>query len=122
MLSEEKKLLLLLHLIIFNYHGLDDGEKELLADLAKEHDGVAELDWAYNMLGNDYFTVHDKIQGWFKESIATVGNEKRLWYLSSVWHASVKKGFISEMEATAMLKIAQEWGVQKDLLSIIRKK
>ena len=122
MLSEEKKLLLLLHLIIFNYHGLDESEKELLADLSKQYEAEAELDWAYNMLGNDYYITHEKIQSWFKEAIADIDAEKRLWYLSSVWQASVKKGFISEMEATAMLKIAHEWGIQKDLLNLIRKK
>jgi hypothetical protein len=122
MLSEEKKLLLLLHLIIFNYHGLDESEKELLSDLSKQYEAEAELDWAYNMLGNDYYVSHEKIQSWFKEAIAEIGAEKRLWYLSTVWQASVKKGFISEMEATAMLKIAHDWGIQKDLLNLIRKK
>lgn len=122
MLSEEKKILLLLHLIIFNYHGLDEGEKELLAGLAGEYEAEEELVWAYNMLDNDYYTAHEKIQAWFKEAIQEIDTDKKLWYLSTVWQASVKKGFISEMEATAMLEIAHDWGVQKDLLNLIRKK
>lgn len=122
MLSEEKKILLLLHLIIFNYHGLDEGEKELLADLANQYGAEEELNWAYGMLGNDYYSAHEKIQTWFKDAIHDITAEKKLWYLSTVWQASVKKGFISEMEATAMLKIAHDWGIQKDLLNLIRKK
>ena len=122
MLTEEKKILLLLHLIIFNYHGLDKGEKELLADLANRYEAEEELNWAYSMLDNDYYSAHEKIQIWFKDAIYNITPEKKLWYLTTVWQASVKKGFTSEMEATAMLKIAHEWGIQKDLLNIIRKK
>jgi len=122
MLSEEKKILLLLHLIIFNYHGLDEGERELLSGLAIKFEAEEELNWAYSMLGNDYYSSHEKIHQWFDKEIHGVDSAKRLSYLSTVWEASVKKGFISEMEATAMLKIAHNWGIQKDLLNLIRKK
>lgn len=122
MLSEEKKILLLLHLIIFNYHGLDEGERELLSGLAIKFEAEEELNWAYTMLGNDYYSSHEKIHQWFDKEINGIDSAKRLSYLSTVWEASVKKGFISEMEATAMLKIAHNWGIQKDLLNLIRKK
>ncbi|MGN6647128.1 MAG: hypothetical protein ACTHJT_11415 [Cytophaga sp.] len=122
MLSEEKKILLLLHLIIFNYHGLDEGERELLSGLATKFEAEEELKWAYSMLGNDYYSSHEKIHQWFEKEISGVDSAKRLSYLTTVWEASVKKGFISEMEATAMLKIAHNWGIQKDLLNLIRKK
>ncbi len=122
MLPEEKKILLLLHLIIFNYHGLDEDERNLLSELATDYNASEELEWAYTMLGTDYFTSHEKIHTWFNDAINTIDATKKLWYLSTVWEASVKKGFISEMEATAMLKIAHNWGIQKDLLNLIRKK
>lgn len=122
MLSEEKKILLLLHLIIFNYHGLDESERKLLIDLAAKHDAEEELTWAYSMMGNDYYSSHENIHNWFNEKIKDIGTEKKLSYLSTVWQASVSKGFISEMEATAMLKIAHNWGIQKELLTLIRKK
>jgi hypothetical protein len=38
-----------------------------------------------------------------------------------VWEAAKSKGYISEMEATAILKLAKDWAVQKDLLKLIRK-
>lgn len=53
--------------------------------------------------------------------IEGLSTEKRLGFLQMVWDANVNKGFISEMEATAMLKIAKRWNVQKELLSYIRK-
>jgi hypothetical protein len=45
----------------------------------------------------------------------------RLYYLSSVWNANNRKGYISEMEAIAMLKLAQDWQIERELLDMIRK-
>ena len=48
--------------------------------------------------------------------------EIRLNYLNMVWDANNKKGYISEMEATAMLKLAKDWHVETDLINMIKKK
>jgi hypothetical protein len=45
----------------------------------------------------------------------------RLAYLSEVWHSTEKKGYISEMEATAMLKLARSWEVEGELVTLVRK-
>lgn len=122
MLSEEKKILLLLNLIIFNYHGLDESERLLLKELADKHDAQEELKWAYSMLGDDYFSSFESINIWFKDAVKDFDIERKLYFLTMVWEETVKKGYISEMEATAMLKIAHNWGIQKELLAIVRKK
>lgn len=122
MLSDEKKILLLLNLIIFNYHGLDENERLLLKNLSEKLDAAEELKWAYSMLGEDYFSSFETINEWFKEAVKEFDTDKKLSFLQMVWEATVAKGFISEMEATAMLKIARNWGIQKELLSLVRKK
>lgn len=122
MLSNEKKILLLLNLIIFNYHGLDESEQLLLKNLAEKLDAEKELEWAYGMLGEDYFSSFESINKWFEEAVKDFDTNKKLSFLQMVWEATVAKGFISEMEATAMLKIARNWGIQKELLSLVRKK
>ncbi|MBC7450643.1 MAG: hypothetical protein H7259_04055 [Cytophagales bacterium] len=122
MLAEEKKILLLLNLIIFNYHGLDENERLLLKNLSEKLDAEEELKWAYGMLGEDYFSSFESINDWFKEAVKDFDPDKKLSFLQMVWEATVAKGFISEMEATAMLKIARNWGIQKELLSLVRKK
>ncbi|MFN8416667.1 MAG: hypothetical protein U0U66_10070 [Cytophagaceae bacterium] len=121
MSSEDKKVLLLLHLIIFNYHGLDEKERLFLNDLSLKHDAKDELKWAHEIVGDDYYTSYETIHAWFDKVIEGLSTEKRLGFLQMVWDANVNKGFISEMEATAMLKIAKRWNVQKELLSYIRK-
>ncbi|MFL5729207.1 MAG: hypothetical protein ACJ75J_06945, partial [Cytophagaceae bacterium] len=57
----------------------------------------------------------------FRQTIGTYDTETRVSYLNIVWEATKSKGFISEMEATAILKLAKDWSVQKELLKLIRK-
>ena len=36
-----------------------------------------------------------------------------------VWQAHNLKGYVTEMEATAMLKLAKDWNVQKELIELV---
>jgi hypothetical protein len=36
-----------------------------------------------------------------------------------VWQANNLKGYVTEMEATAMLKLAKDWNVQKELVQLV---
>jgi uncharacterized tellurite resistance protein B-like protein len=121
MTTEQKKAFLLLKLVIFNYHGLDDEEKKILAETAEKIEGNEELQWAYEFLGDDFYANLDKAREFFNQTIASYDKETKLSYLNMVWDATKSKGFISEMEATGILKMAKDWGVQKDLLMLIRK-
>jgi uncharacterized tellurite resistance protein B-like protein len=47
--------------------------------------------------------------------------DTKISYLNIVWEVTKSKGYISEMEATAILKLAKDWAVQKELLKLIRK-
>ena len=38
-----------------------------------------------------------------------------------VWQANNLKGYVTEMEATAMLKLAKDWNVQKELVELYQK-
>lgn len=121
MTSEQKKAFLLLKLVIFNYHGLNDDEKRILEETAIKIDGIEELKWAYDLLGPDIFINLDKAREFFNSTIATYDKETKISYLNMVWESTKVKGYISEMEATGMLKLARDWGVQKELIALIRK-
>ncbi|HEX8546003.1 MAG TPA: hypothetical protein VF691_03515 [Cytophagaceae bacterium] len=121
MTSEQKKAFLLLKLVIFNYHGLNDDEKKILSETAAKIEGEAELEWAYGFVGDDFFASLDKAREYFSETIATYDTETKLSYLNMVWDSTKSKGYISEMEATGILKMAKDWGVQKELIVLIRK-
>lgn len=122
MSSEQKKALLLLKFFIFSFHGLDDREKKLMKDSAEKLDALDELNWVNDFINEDPSTSFDRARLFFTQTIATYDPSLKLTYLNSVWDATNQKGFISEAEAVTILKLAKEWGVQKELLSLVRNK
>ena len=38
-----------------------------------------------------------------------------------VWESNNVKGYVTEMEATAMLKLAKDWNVEKELIELVLK-
>ncbi|MEL6536299.1 MAG: hypothetical protein AAFQ98_12860, partial [Bacteroidota bacterium] len=51
--------------------------------------------------------------------VAQLDRDRRLYYLDMVWKANNRKGYITEMEATAMLKLAKDWDVESDLITMV---
>lgn len=114
--QEERKAFMLLKSLIFHYHGLDDDEEAILKTTADDLDAHDELLWANKFIAEDYLSAFDRSREYLNKVIGSLPTEKRLSYLSTVWKDNNKKGFITEMEATAMLNLAKDWGVEKDLL------
>jgi uncharacterized tellurite resistance protein B-like protein len=52
--------------------------------------------------------------------VGKLDKDKRLSYLDMVWKATNQKGYISEMEATAMLKLAKDWQIEGELIAMVR--
>jgi hypothetical protein len=120
MSSEEKKSFLLLKSMIFHYHGLDEDEVQILERTAKELDAVNELKWANEFIATDYGTAFDRARAYLKDTLGQLKKDERLSYLNQVWKANYQKGYITEMEATAMLKLAKDWGIESELISMVR--
>jgi hypothetical protein len=38
-----------------------------------------------------------------------------------VWQSNNLKGYVTEMEATAMLKLAKDWNVERELIELVLK-
>jgi len=121
MTSEEKKAYLLLKAVIFHYHGLDEDEEDILDETAEELGAQEELDWAYEFIEEDYYSAFDRAREYLGGIMMGLTEEKRLKYLHMVWNANHKKGYISEMEAMAMLKLAKDWHVEAGLMEMVRK-
>lgn len=121
MTSEEKKAFLLLKSVIFHYHGLDEDEQNILDETARNLEGAEELNWANDFIAQDYMTAFDRARDYLNTVIGPLEKEKRLNYLDMVWRANNQKGYITEMEATAMLKLAKDWQIEGDLIAMIRK-
>jgi len=53
--------------------------------------------------------------------IGDYAKEKRIELINMVWQANNLKGYVTEMEATAMLKLAKDWNVEKELVELVLK-
>jgi hypothetical protein len=120
MTSEQKKALLLLKAVIFNYHGLDDEEKRILEQTAKEINGYEELEWVNDFIAQDHFTSFERARGFFSSVVQLLDNQTKLSFLVQAWDANRIKGYVSEIEATSLLKLAKDWNIQKEFISFVR--
>ncbi len=121
MTSEEKKAFLLLKSVIFHYHGLDEDEQKILEETANKYNAGEELKWANEFIATDYISAFERAREYLNKIIGRLEKEKRLAYLDLVWKANNKKGYITEMEATAMLKLAKDWEVEDELIELVKK-
>jgi hypothetical protein len=119
-LNEEKKSLMLLKAIIFNYHGLDEDEEKILYRTAGELNAQAELKWAFDFIAQDYISAFDRARAYMNKSMNAIDKSKRLQFINLTWKANSEKGYITEMEATAMLKIAKDWEVDQELIALVQ--
>lgn len=120
MSTEEKKAYLLLKAVIFFYHGLDEEERRNLEETAVKLDAKQELDWVYKFIGKDYFTFFERAREYLSNIIGDYPYEKRIKYINMVWKSNNYKGFVTELEATAMLKLAKDWNVEKELVALVK--
>ena len=119
--TEEKKVYMLLKSVIFHYHGLDEQEKQDLDKTADELDAHAEYKWALDFVSQDHLTSFERARLYLNDIIADYPKEKRIELINMVWQANNLKGYVTEMEATAMLKLAKDWNVQRELIELVLK-
>ena len=120
MSTEEKRVYMLLKAVIFYYHGLDEQEKQNLEETADEFDAHDELKWAYEFISQDYFNSFDRARDYINDIIGDYSHEKRVSYIDMVWKANNLKGYVTELEATAMLKLARDWNVERELIALVK--
>ncbi len=116
---EDKKVYMLLKSVIFHYHGLDDAEKVELEKTASELNAYAEYDWALKFIAQDYITAFDRAREYLNNIIGDYPKTKRVELITMVWAANNQKGYVTEMEATAMLRLARDWNVKEELIGLV---
>lgn len=112
---------MLLKAVIFHYHGLDESEKTDLENTAQTLDARDELKWALNYIAEDYVTAFDRARAYLNDIIGDYPKDERIKLINMVWEANNLKGYVTEMEATAMLKLAKDWNVEKELIELVLK-
>jgi len=121
MSEEEKKVYMLVKAVIFHYHGLDEIEKLDLENTSQRLDAASALEWAIDFISKDYISAFERARAYLNEIIGDYPKNKRTELINMVWEGNNLKGFITEMEATAMLKLAKDWGVERELTNLVLK-
>lgn len=121
MTPEEKRVYLLLKAVIYHYHGLDEAEKLDLDQSALSLEAPDHLKWALDFVAQDYITAFDRARVFLNDIIGDYTKEKRIELINMVWQSNNLKGYVTEMEATAMLKLAKDWNVEKELIELVLK-
>lgn len=121
MTSEEKKAQLLLKSVLFHYHGLDKEEEKNLRETAQSLDAKEELNWVSEFIAQDYISAFDRARLYLNQIISDLPFERRAGYVKMIWEANHLKGFVTELEAAAMLKLARDWKVEDVLIQLLKK-
>jgi hypothetical protein len=121
MTPEEKKVNMLLKAVIYHYHGLDESEKLDLEKVSTNLQAKDELAWALDFVAEDYITAFDRARAYLLNIIGDYPKPKRMELINMVWQSNNLKGYVTEMEATAMIKLARDWNVEKELIDLVLK-
>lgn len=121
MTQQEKRVYMLLKAVIFYYHGLDEPEKKDLDETAARLDAEIELGWAVDFVAKDYVTAFDRARAYLNEIIGDYTKDKRVELINMVWQSNNLKGYVTEMEVTAMLRLAKDWKVEPELIALVLK-
>ena len=115
--TEKKKALILLKSLIFHYHGLDHDEKKLLDESVEKLDAHEELQWALDFIARDYLSAFERSREFLSKTFLKLDKSERIEHLVDVWEDNHKKGYITEMETTAMINLAKDWSIEKEFLN-----
>ena len=121
MTTEEKRVYLLLKAVIFHYHGLDELEKVDLDSATERLRAPEELKWAIEFIEKDQVTSFERARAFLNDIIRDYTKEKRVELINMVWESNNLKGYVTEMEATAMIRLARDWNVEQDLVALVLK-
>ena len=112
---------MLLKTVIFSYHGLDEQEKIELEKTAIDLGAEEELKWALDFIAEDFVTAFERARAYLNDIIGDYPKKERISLINMVWESNNVKGYVTEMEATAMLKLAKDWNVEKELIELVLK-
>jgi len=121
MTQQEKRVYMLLKAVIFYYHGLDEPEKKDLDETAARLDAEPDLAWAIEFIAKDYVTAFERARTFLNDIIGDYTKDKRIELINMVWQSNNLKGYVTEMEVTAMLRLARDWKVEPELIALVLK-
>lgn len=115
-----KKAIILLKSLIFHYHGLDEEERAMLEETARKLGAEDEMKWANEFISEDYLSAFERSREFLSKIFLKMSEKERIRHLMGVWEENYKKGYVTEMETTAILTLSKDWHVEKDFLEQVK--
>ena len=115
-----KKAIILLKSLIFHYHGLDQEERAMLEKTANKLNAVEEMNWANEFIAEDYLSAFERAREFLSKIFLKMDEDERIEHLIDVWEENFRKGYVTEMETTAILTLSKDWHVEKPFLEQVK--
>jgi hypothetical protein len=119
--SDLKKGIILLKTLIFHYHGMDEDERKILDDYVSELDAKEEYNWAIDFVSKDYLSAFERTREFLKRCFFKLSDKEKLQQLLETWEDNHKKGYVTEMETTALINISRDLEIEDLFVSEINK-
>jgi len=114
-----KKAIMLLNSLIYHYHGLDAEEEVLLEAVAVKYDAEEALSWANQFIAEDYISAFERSKQFLSPIFKSLPKDEAVNYLQEIWVGNHDKGYVTEMELSAMQQLAADWGISSEFTKIV---
>ena len=72
-----------------------------------------------DFIEKDQITSFERARAFLNDIIGDYTKEKRIELINMVWDSNNLKGYVTEMEATAMLRLARDWKVEPEFIQLV---
>lgn len=79
-----------------------------------------EVAWANAFLAEDYLSAFERSRAFLSKVFLQLDKSERERQLVEVWEETNRKGYLTEMEATAILTLSKDWQVDKGFLEAVK--
>jgi hypothetical protein len=111
----------LLKLVVFYYPRPDEEEMDQLRDKASAWKADEDRRWAIDFVDQEPATAFQRTGEFISGLFTGKSQLEREAFLEDIWSVDIARGYVTEMQAMALLKMAQAWGLQDKLLKLLGK-
>lgn len=92
----------------------------MLEKTASKLKAEEEMLWANKFIAEDYLSAFERAREFLSKIFIRMDEKDRINHLMEVWEENYKKGYVTEMETTAILTLSKDWQVEKEFLEKVK--
>lgn len=92
----------------------------MLRAAAMQIGGEDEMKWANDFIAEDYLSAFERSREFLSKVFLKMDSSDRIKYLIESWEENFKKGYVTEMETTAILTLSKDWNVSREFLDQVK--